>query len=64
MRNLFDIPKPQNGFIDIFTPNNTNFNSYMSTWEKPSGIIMIRILCIGGGGGGSSGFPSATATAR
>jgi hypothetical protein len=63
MLNVFDIPKPQNGFISVF-PGFSGSSGDWVPWEKPSNIIMVSITCIGGGGGGGSGFPSATATAR
>ena len=63
MLNVFDVPKPQNGFVSVF-PGFANANTQWVTWEKPAGITMIRFICIGGGGGGGGGFPSATATAR
>lgn len=63
MLNVFDIPKPQTGFVSVF-PGFANANTQWVTWEKPSNITMIRIVCIGGGGGGGGGFPSATTTAR
>lgn len=63
MLNIFDIPKPQTGFVSVF-PGSANANTQWVLWEKPVGITMVRFVTIGGGGGGGGGFPSATATAR
>lgn len=63
MLNVFNIPKPQNGFVSVF-PGFSGAATQWVTWEKPAGITMIRIICIGGGAGGGSGFPSATVGAR
>ena len=63
MLNVFDVPKPQIGFVDVFR-GFANANTQWVTWEKPAGINMVRIVCIGGGAGGGNGFPSATVTAR
>ena len=63
MLNIFDIPKPQNGFVSVFPGYAGNISQWL-TWEKPAGIVTIRFVCIGGGGGGGSGFPSATTNAR
>lgn len=64
MLNVFDIPKPQNGFVSVFPGFSTSNGAQWTTWEKPAGITNIRIICIGGGGGGGGGFPSSTTTAR
>jgi len=63
MLDVFDVPKPQNGFVSVF-PGFANANTQWVPWEKPAGIAMVRIVCIGGGAGGGSGFPSATTNAR
>jgi hypothetical protein len=54
MLDLNHLPKPQNGYIDYFYSTGTSW----VTWEKPRGIIMLEIICIGGGGGGRSGWSS------
>jgi len=57
MLNVLGLPKPQNGYIDYFY--NTGYGGQFDgwqVWEKPSGISMIDITCIGGGGGGASGW--------
>ena len=65
MLNLFDIPKPQNGFVSVFPGfARSLLQEQWVTWEKPAGITMISIICIGGGAGGGSGFPSASTSAR
>ena len=51
MLNVFNIPKPQTGYVDAF-PGFANANTQWIPWEKPSNITMIRIVCIGGGAGG------------
>jgi len=35
---------------------NTGGTTSWQTWEKPRGIIMLEIICIGAGGGGRSGW--------
>ena len=61
MLDVLNLPKPQNGYIDYFY--NTGASTALTvqtpvwqTWEKPRGISMIHITCIGGGGGGRSGW--------
>jgi hypothetical protein len=34
-----------------------------ATWTKPSGLIMVEVVCVGGGGGGGSGGTSAAGIA-
>jgi hypothetical protein len=31
-----------------------------TTWSKPSGLIMLEVVCVGAGGGGGSGSRQAT----
>jgi len=31
-----------------------------TTWSKPSGLVMVEIVCVSGGGGGGSGGRQAT----
>ena len=63
MLDYLHLPKQQNGNIDYFPGfSNTGGGSWV-VWEKPTGIHMIRITCIGGGGGGGYGANS-TVSAR
>lgn len=34
-----------------------------ATWSKPSGLVMVEVVCVGGGGGGGSGATAATGVA-
>jgi hypothetical protein len=55
MLDYLHLPKQQSGNIDYFPGfSNTDGGSWV-VWEKPKGIHMIRIICIGGGGGGGYG---------
>jgi hypothetical protein len=56
MLDILHLPKTGNGNIDYFY--NTGGGGSWVTWEKPRGISMIEITCIGAGGGGASGFCS------
>jgi len=51
MLDLLHLPKSTPGNVDYFYHTGTSW----VTWEKPRGIIMLEIICIGGGGGGRSG---------
>jgi hypothetical protein len=31
-----------------------------TTWSKPSGLVMVEVVCVGGGGGGGAGATNAT----
>jgi hypothetical protein len=53
MLDLLHLPKSTPGNVDYFY--NTGGTSW-ATWEKPRGIIMLEIICIGAGGGGRSGW--------
>ncbi|NBX52013.1 hypothetical protein EBT25_19275 [bacterium] len=64
MLDLLHLPKSVTGNTDYFYGKSNSIGAVWETWEKPRGITMIRITCIGGGSGGSSGFPSATTNAR
>ena len=56
MLDVLNLPKPQNGYIDYFFAESSKLGDTWRTWEKPRGISMIYITCIGGGGGGRSGW--------
>jgi len=62
MLDYLDIPKSQNGYIDTFTGNSTA--DTWQVWNKPRGISMIQITCIGGGGGGAGGYCRNTSSTR
>ena len=59
MLDLLHLPKSTPGNVDYFY--NTGGTSWV-TWEKPRGIIMLEIICIGAGGGGRSGWSATTET--
>jgi hypothetical protein len=64
MLDYLHLPKQQNGNVDYFAGfSDVNGASWVA-WEKPKGIQMIRITCIGGGAGGGSGFSSNTTGSR
>ena len=56
MLDVLNLPKPQNGYIDYFFGDAISAGTSWRTWEKPRGISMIDITCIGAGGGGRSGW--------
>jgi len=62
MLDYLHLPKQQVGNIDYFPGfSDTDGGSWVA-WEKPKGINMIRITCIGGGGGGGYGQNSTVST--
>jgi hypothetical protein len=63
MLDVLNLPKPQNGYIDYFSGAAATAATSWRTWEKPRGISMIDITCIGAGGGGRSGWSATTGTA-
>ena len=63
MLDLLHLPKSSPSNVDYFyytgsTPSNLSWQ----TWEKPRGIIMLEIICIGAGGGGRSGWCAGSTT--
>lgn len=60
----FGGPQPTRGDVSIFNVPSTVTNTQWHTWQKPLGISMVNILCIGGGGGGGGGFGAAAGNAR
>jgi hypothetical protein len=62
MLDVLNLPKPQNGYIDYFFAESSKLGDNWRTWEKPRGISMIDITCIGAGGGGRSGYCRNTST--
>jgi hypothetical protein len=57
MLDLLHLPKSTPGNVDYFY-NTGGPSTSWQTWEKPRGIIMLEIICIGAGGGGRSGWCS------
>jgi hypothetical protein len=55
MLDLLHLPKSTPGNVDYFY-NTGGPSTSWQTWEKPRGIIMLEIICIGAGGGGRSGW--------
>ena len=58
MLDLLHLPKSSLDNVDYFYHTGTSW----VTWEKPRGIIMLEIICIGAGGGGRSGWSANSAT--
>ena len=56
MIDLLHLPKPVSGNTDYFIGKSATLGGTWEIWEKPRGINMIRITCIGGGGGGGGGL--------
>lgn len=57
MLDLFNTPTPQTANYQEFHGAGDPYVWY--TWNKPRGVSMVRILCIGAGGGGAHGTSSA-----
>ena len=58
------LPRETNGRVQIFTQVSTLTNLQWLTYQRPLGISMLSIMCIGGGGGGGGGFSGIAASAR
>jgi len=56
MLDLFNIPTPQTANYQEFYTNGAELST---TWVKPRGASMVRIMLIGAGGSGSNGSSSA-----
>lgn len=60
--NLIGFVNPQySGYIQTF---NGSPSSSWQRWDKPRGVTMVSIFCVGGGGGGGGGFTGAAGVAR
>ena len=64
MLDLNHLPKPTTGSADYFFGKSSTLGGSWEIWEKPRGINMINITCIGDGGGGGGGATNNSATAR
>ncbi len=64
MLDLNHLSKPTTGSTDYFFGKSSTLGGSWEIWEKPRGINMINITCIGGGGGGGGGASNTSATAR
>ena len=62
MLDLLHLPKSTPGNVDYFYNTGISAVYCWQTWEKPRGIIMLEIICIGAGGGGRSGWCVNSAT--
>jgi hypothetical protein len=62
MLDISHLPKSTPSNLDYFY--NTGGTSSWVTWEKPRGIIMLEMICIGAGGGGSGGYCRNTNASR
>lgn len=64
MLDLFDIQRAYLGDVQIFNRPSTVTALEWLTWQKPRGVTMAYIMCIGGGGGGGGGFTGIAGSAR
>ena len=64
MLDLLHLPKPVTGNADYFYGKSSSIGGIWETWEKPRGINMIRVTCIGAGGGGGGGVTDNNTGAR
>jgi hypothetical protein len=64
MLDLNHLPKLQTGNIDYFLGETDKNAGAWKIWEKPRGINMIQITCIGGGAGGGGGVSNTNNGAR
>ena len=64
MLDLYHLPTSTKRNIDYFYGKSDINAEVWEVWEKPRGINMIRITCIGGGGGGGGGATNNSTTAR
>jgi len=60
MLDYFNNIKPQMGSIEYYPGLSSSAGNTWQVWNKPRGISMIQITCIGGGGGGRTGWKSLT----
>jgi len=61
MLDLYHLTENTKGKIDYFYGKSDINAEVWEVWEKPRGINMIQITCIGGGGGGGASNNSTTA---
>jgi hypothetical protein len=64
MLDVLDRPSATKSLISKFTRPCTVTNTQWETWQKPRGVSMVQILCIGGGAGGGGGFSAAAGNPR
>jgi hypothetical protein len=64
MLDLNHLSKPTTGSTDYFFGKSSTLGGSWEIWEKPRGINMINITCIGDGGGGGGGASNNSTTAR
>lgn len=64
MLDLNHLSKPTTGSTDYFFGKSSTLGGTWEIWEKPRGINMLQITCIGGGGGGGGGVSNNAVNAR
>jgi hypothetical protein len=64
MLDLYHLPTSTKRNIDYFYGKSDINAEVWEVWEKPRGINMIQITCIGGGAGGGGGATNNSTTAR
>ena len=64
MLDLNHLALPTTGRTDYFYGKSSTLGGTWEIWEKPRGINMVHITCIGGGGGGGGGASNNSTTAR
>jgi hypothetical protein len=64
MLDLNHLALPTTGRTDYFYGKSATLGGTWEIWEKPRGINMVHITCIGDGGGGGGGASNNSTTAR
>jgi hypothetical protein len=64
MLDLNHLTLPTTGRTDYFYGKSSTLGGTWEIWEKPRGINMVHITCIGDGGGGGGGASNNSTTAR
>ena len=41
---------------ELVSPSNTQTTDYTSTYQVPTGVTLLMVICVGGGGGGNTAF--------
>ena len=49
---------------ELVSPSNTQTTDYTSTYEVPTGVTLLMVICVGGGGGGAQNTGQAGTSGR